>query len=74
VLVMHGTADPLIPLRQGQQLFDAATGPKLSLWVAGARHGDVPISAGPRYAAMLRAMLALVAKGDVVAEPMRAQP
>jgi hypothetical protein len=74
VLVMHGTADPLIPLRQGQQLFDAATGPKLSLWVAGARHGDVPISAGPRYAATLRAMLALVAKGDVVAEPMRAQP
>ncbi len=67
VLVLHGTADPLIPRDQGQQLFDAATGPKLSLWVAGARHADVPIVAGPRYAVTLRAMLALVAKGPAAA-------
>jgi hypothetical protein len=62
VLIMHGVADPLIPLRQGQQLFDAAPAPKLALWVRGAKHGDVPITAGARYATTLRAMLALVAK------------
>jgi fermentation-respiration switch protein FrsA (DUF1100 family) len=69
VLVLHGTADPLIPRSQGQQLYDAVTGPRLALWVRGARHGDVPITAGPRYAATLRALLALVAKGQAASPP-----
>jgi fermentation-respiration switch protein FrsA (DUF1100 family) len=69
VLVMHGTADPLVPLCQGQQLFDAATGPKLSLWVEGAGHGDVMITAGSRFATTMRAMLALITKGEPESAP-----
>ncbi|MDJ0718780.1 MAG: alpha/beta hydrolase [Prochloraceae cyanobacterium] len=40
VLVIHGTADKVIPLTHGQQLFAAASQPKLSLWVEGANHND----------------------------------
>lgn len=74
VLVLHGTADPLIPIRQGHQLFDAVMGPRLALWVEGAQHGDVPSTAGARYPTALRAMLALVAKNDPTAPPERALP
>jgi abhydrolase domain-containing protein 17 len=74
VLVMHGTADPLIPRSQGQQLFDAATGPKLSLWVQGAGHGDVMITAGSRFATTMRAMLAMIAKRESAGEAVRVAP
>ena len=62
VLVLHGTADPLVARRQGQQLFDAATGPKLAVWVEGAGHGDVTLLAGSRFGASMRALLDLVAR------------
>jgi abhydrolase domain-containing protein 17 len=49
VLIMHGTADEMIPLWHGQRLFEAAPEPKRHLWVEGAGHGDVWEVAGDRY-------------------------
>ncbi|CAN5883173.1 alpha/beta hydrolase [soil metagenome] len=49
VLVIHGTNDEVIPFRHGQRLYDAAPGPKQSLWVDGARHNDVAWVAGGEY-------------------------
>lgn len=49
VLVMHGTADEMIPLWHGQKLLAAAPEPKRHLWVEGAGHGDIVAVAGERY-------------------------
>nr|WP_010471600.1 alpha/beta hydrolase [Acaryochloris sp. CCMEE 5410] len=49
VLVMHGENDQVIPIDHGRQLFAAASGPKRSLWVAGAGHNNFPQVAGERY-------------------------
>lgn len=40
VLISHGDADRLIPLEQGQSLYDAAPGPKQLVVVPGGRHND----------------------------------
>ena len=49
VLVIHGTADEVIPVSHGRLLYEAAAQPKQALWVDGAHHNDVPIVAGQRY-------------------------
>ncbi len=49
VLVMHGQADRLIPIQQGRSLYEAASEPKMSLWVAAAGHNDFADIAGDRY-------------------------
>jgi len=49
VLVMHGTADEVIPFRHGQMLFAAAPAPRDSLWIEGAHHNDFVQVAGERY-------------------------
>jgi abhydrolase domain-containing protein 17 len=54
VLVMHGTADEVIPFRHGEALFAAAPEPKRHLWVSGARHNDFLPVAGPAYWQALR--------------------
>lgn len=46
VLVMHGTADEVIPLAHGQALFAAVKSPKSRLWVDGAGHNNLPEVAG----------------------------
>ncbi len=49
VLVIHGTRDEVVPIAHGRRLFEAATGPKLALWVEGAGHNDgSPAPAGRR--------------------------
>ena len=40
VLMSHGTADDLIPLRLGRQLYDAAAGPKQFIEIPGGNHND----------------------------------
>ncbi|MBD1939386.1 alpha/beta hydrolase [Microcoleus sp. FACHB-68] len=60
VLVMHGTADDLIPFWHGQQLFAAANEPKRFLWVEGAGHNDVMEVAGDQYAKALREFVQLL--------------
>jgi len=49
VLVIHGTADEVIPFAHGRRLYDAAREPKQSLWVEGAHHSDLVFIAGQRY-------------------------
>jgi abhydrolase domain-containing protein 17 len=49
VLVMHGEIDRTIPIQHGQKLYQAASAPKISLWVKDAGHGEVPAIAGNRY-------------------------
>jgi abhydrolase domain-containing protein 17 len=49
VLVMHGTADEVIPFWHGQQLFEAVQTPKQALWVESAGHNDLSEVAGDRY-------------------------
>ncbi|MCT7948656.1 alpha/beta hydrolase [Ancylothrix sp. C2] len=49
VLVMHGTADDLIPLWHGEALFKAANPPKHYFWVEGGGHNDLVEVAGERY-------------------------
>lgn len=54
VLVIHGTADEVIPFANGQALFRAVRTPKQSLWVDGAGHNDLVDVAGSRYRTTLR--------------------
>lgn len=41
LLVVHGTADPVVPVAQGRALFEAAKAPKRLLVVEGAGHSDL---------------------------------
>ena len=41
ILVIHGKADNIIPFTHGEKLFNAATSPKLYLWVEEANHNDL---------------------------------
>lgn len=41
VLVIHGSADRVVPQDQGRQLFALAAAPKTAAWLPGAGHGDV---------------------------------
>lgn len=54
VLVIHGTADEVIPIANGRALFNAAREPRQSLWVEGAGHNDLVDVAGARYWTALR--------------------
>lgn len=57
VLVIHGRDDGLIPVSEGQALFDGLAGSR-ELWiVAGADHNDVSWVAGAAYGARLRSWL-----------------
>lgn len=54
VLVMHGTADEVIPFAQGQRLLSLAPRGSRHVWVEGAGHNDLTLVAGARYVAALR--------------------
>ena len=41
VLVIHGSADRVVPQDQGMRLFALAAEPKTAAWLPGAKHGDV---------------------------------
>lgn len=49
VLVMHGQADEIIPFHHGRSLYEAASQPKMSLWVTGAGHNNFTEIAGDRH-------------------------
>lgn len=46
LLVIHGERDGVIPPWHGRRLFEAAPGPKWSIWVEGAGHNDLARVAG----------------------------
>lgn len=41
LLIVHGDADPTVPMRFGRALFAAAAEPKRAFWAAGAGHNDL---------------------------------
>ena len=61
LLVVHGSADPLIPARLGQQLFDAAQQPKRFLLVDGATHHNTQSKALKQYRAALQELFGMKA-------------
>lgn len=54
VLIIHGSADQIIPLHHGQTLFRHAKPPKQLVIVDGAGHNDVMAVAGLQYVQTLR--------------------
>lgn len=54
VLVIHGTADSLIPVEMGRELFRAAPEPRWLWLVEGAEHNNVRRIAGERYGRRLQ--------------------
>jgi hypothetical protein len=54
VLVIHGRKDRVVSFWHGERLFREAHEPKMSLWVDGAGHDDVPEAGAERYADALR--------------------
>ncbi|URR36051.1 alpha/beta hydrolase [Thermosynechococcus sp. HN-54] len=48
VLILHGTADSIVPFSHGKHLFAIAREPKFALWVEGADHNDFVEVAGDR--------------------------
>jgi hypothetical protein len=49
VLVLHGDADEVVPLRQGRGVFQAAREPKVFATIRGARHNDLLEAGGEAY-------------------------
>ncbi len=46
ILIVHGEADLIVPVRFGRALFAAAPEPKQGVFIAGAGHNDVPFKGG----------------------------
>ncbi len=57
LMVIHGDADMLIPVGEGEALFEAAGEPKELLVVRGAGHNDVSMVAGSVYGQRIREWL-----------------
>ncbi|MFQ6015976.1 MAG: alpha/beta hydrolase [Anaerolineae bacterium] len=49
ILIIHGTADTVVPFRHGQRLFQAANEPKQFYQIAEANHNDTYIVGGRAY-------------------------
>lgn len=49
LLVLHGTRDTIVPLRQGQRVFAAAPEPKRFFAIPGAGHNDTYLAGGEAY-------------------------
>jgi abhydrolase domain-containing protein 17 len=64
VLIIHGTADEVIPVAHGRRLYEAAPGPKEAFWVPGARHNDVAQRAGGAYVDALRHFAEMVRRSQ----------
>jgi fermentation-respiration switch protein FrsA (DUF1100 family) len=62
VLIIHGTADTLVPHAMSDRLFQAAPQPKRLLSIPGAGHDDIPIVGGAAYADGVRGFVAASAK------------
>jgi len=68
VLVIHGTADSVIKISMGKQLFAAATEPKQALWIVGANHNDVAFVGGTRYSESLKAFATLIRNSQAIVQ------
>ena len=59
LLVVHGTADPLIPAKLGKELFNAAQEPKQLILVEGATHHNTQAKAVSQYRTALHDLFGL---------------
>jgi alpha-beta hydrolase superfamily lysophospholipase len=64
LLVVHGSADPLIPAQLGRQLFDAAREPKRFLLIEGGNHHNTQSRAMAQYQQALVELFGLPAPGQ----------
>ena len=60
VMVVHGTADEVIPLWHGESLFKETAGPKMAYWVPGAGHNDLLYRAGSEHESRLKEFVTLL--------------
>jgi fermentation-respiration switch protein FrsA (DUF1100 family) len=58
VLIMHGTADEVIPFWHGAKLYDLANSPKQSFWIEHAGHNNFEQVAGQRYSKAIQGFAA----------------
>jgi hypothetical protein len=61
LLVFHGEDDEIVPVEQGQTLYDRAAGPKALHRIPGARHNDIIEVGGDRFWTPLGSFLEQVA-------------
>lgn len=64
VLVMHGTADQVIPFWHGQALFQQANEPKRFVPIKGANHNDLIRVAGVQHTQELQRFVQLLRRGS----------
>lgn len=64
VLIVHGTADEIVPISQGKRIFAAANEPKTFWPVKGAGHNDLLDRAGTEYVARLKRMYASATRNE----------
>jgi fermentation-respiration switch protein FrsA (DUF1100 family) len=57
-LVIHGTADEVIPFWHGQKLYEAAPEPRQHLWIEGGTHRDYVYVAGDEYIGAIQRFIA----------------
>lgn len=58
LLVIHGTADQVVPISHGKALFEAANKPKFSLFLEGSKHNDIMVTGGEAYWGNIKAFIA----------------
>lgn len=63
LLVLHGDADEVVPLRQGRAVFDAAQEPKTFIVIPGAHHNDTYVVGGEPYWQAWESFLAVSVPG-----------
>jgi len=63
LLVLHGARDRIVPLMHGEELFEAAAGPKRIEVFADAAHNDLISRAGSRWVGVIRAWASDVLPG-----------
>ena len=57
VLFFHGDCDDIVPMRLGQELYDATKAPKEFVTLAGAGHNDTYLIGGPEYFRKFRSFI-----------------
>jgi len=60
LLLIHGTADKTIPFWQGKKLYEAATAPKIKLWVENADHNNVMAVSQSQYWQAIQSLIKLI--------------
>lgn len=64
ILVIHGTADDVIPFHHGQTLYKAANQPKQFLAIEGAGHNNLTYIAGEEYRQALKDFVEAIARSQ----------